>query len=70
MRQIIAEAGKIVEKDNITLKDYQRFRIIGRELKEEDTLYYASYDEIMFQRLHEIAEKEGNYNWLAPEEED
>ena len=30
MREIIAEAGKIVEKDNINLKDYQRFRIIGR----------------------------------------
>tara|TARA_R100000773_G_C4109411_1_gene50361 strand:- start:23 stop:235 length:213 start_codon:yes stop_codon:yes gene_type:complete len=70
MRDIIAEAGDIVEKENLTLKDYQKFRKIGRELKTEDTLYFASYDEIMFQRLHEIAEKEGNYNWLEPEDED
>lgn len=70
MRDTIAEAGDIVEKENLTLQDYQKFRKIGRELKTEDTLYFASYDEIMFQRLHEIAEKEGNYNWLEPEDED
>tara|TARA_B100000963_G_C22336059_1_gene540803 strand:- start:272 stop:484 length:213 start_codon:yes stop_codon:yes gene_type:complete len=70
MRDIIAEAGDIVEKENLTLQDYQKFRKIGRELKTEDTLYFASYDEIMFQRLHEIAEKEGNYNWLEPEDEE
>tara|TARA_R100000700_G_C3150007_1_gene128976 strand:- start:92 stop:304 length:213 start_codon:yes stop_codon:yes gene_type:complete len=70
MRAIIAEAGEIVEKQNLTLKDYQKFRKIGRDLKPEDNLYYASFDEIMFQRLHEIAEKEGHYNWLEPEDDD
>lgn len=70
MKQILAEAGDIVEKKIITVKDYKRFREIGRDLKPEDNLYYASYDEIMFQRLHEIAEKEGHYNWLEPEDDD
>lgn len=70
MRAEIIEAGDIVEKKNITLEDYIRFRAIGRNLKEEDQLYYASYDEMMYQRLHEIADKEGNYNWLEPEDED
>tara|TARA_A100000171_G_C2085850_1_gene121989 strand:+ start:566 stop:778 length:213 start_codon:yes stop_codon:yes gene_type:complete len=70
MRLEIIEAGDIVVKKNITLEDYRRFRVIGRNLKEEDQLYYASYDEMMYQRLHEIADKEGNYNWLEPEDED
>tara|TARA_R100000426_G_C4800608_1_gene102355 strand:+ start:670 stop:882 length:213 start_codon:yes stop_codon:yes gene_type:complete len=70
MRAEIIEAGNIVEKKNITLGDYRRFREIGRNLKEGDELYYASFDEMMYQRLYEIADKEGNYNWLEPEDED
>ena len=70
MREIIAEAGEIVDKKNITLKDYQRFRVITRQKKPEDTLYLASFESMLFHRLHEIAEKEGNYDWLEPEDED
>ena len=50
--------------------DYKRFREIGRIIDGEDNLYFASYDEAMFQRLHEIASKEGNYDWLEPEDDD
>ena len=38
MREIIAEAGEIVDKENLTLKDYQRFRAITRQKKPEDTV--------------------------------
>ena len=69
MREIIAEAEEIVEKENLTLKDYQRFRAITRQKKPEDTLYLANSESMLFQRLHEIAEKEGNYDWLEPEDE-
>jgi len=70
MREIIGEAGDIVEKEIITLKDYKRFREIGRQINDEEFLYFASYDERMFLRLPEIAKKEGHNNWLEPEDDD
>jgi hypothetical protein len=70
MREIIGEAGDIVEKKIITVKDYKRFREIGRQINDEEFLYFASYDERMFLRLPEIAEKEGHNNWLEPEDDD
>ena len=70
MRGIILEASDIIEKKNISVKDYKRFREIGRQINNEEFLYFASYDEKMFLRLPEIKEKEGNYDWLEPEDDD
>lgn len=70
MSVLINEAGDILEKKSLIVDDYKRFREIGRIIEGEDNLYFASYDEGMFQRLHEIASKEGNYDWLEPEDDD
>ena len=70
MSSLINEADDILQKKSITVVDYKRFREIGRIIDGEDNLYFASYDEGMFQRLHEIAKKEGNYDWLEPEDDD
>ena len=52
------------------MSDYKRFREIGRQIGDNDTLIFASYDEGMHLRLTEIASKEGNYDWLEPEDDD
>ena len=70
MSSLINEADDILQKKSITVVDYKRFREIGRIIDGEDNLYFASYDEAMFQRLHEIASKERNYDWLDPEDDD
>jgi len=70
MSALVNEAGDILEKKIITVQDYKRFREIGRIIEDGDNLYYSSYDEGMFQRLPEIAKKEGNYDWLEPEDDD
>ncbi len=70
MRKILIEASNILTKENITLEDYLRFREIGRNINKEEIRYFAQYDEGMRIRLPEIAQKEGNYNWLEPEDED
>lgn len=70
MSSLVNEAGDILEKKIITVEDYKRFREIGRIIEDSDNLYFSSYDEGMFQRLPEIAKKEGNYDWLEPEDDD
>tara|TARA_R110002020_G_scaffold474238_1_gene705054 strand:+ start:1152 stop:1364 length:213 start_codon:yes stop_codon:yes gene_type:complete len=70
MSALVDEAEDILEKNVITVKDYKRFREIGRVIEDKDNLYFSSFDEGMFQRLPEIAKKEGNYDWLEPEDDD
>ena len=70
MNELLAEAGDILEKKVLNVSDYKRFREIGRQISDNDTLLFASYDEGMHIRLVEIASKEGNYDWLEPEDED
>jgi len=70
MTELLAEAGDILEKKVLNVSDYKRFREIGRQIGDNDTLLFASYDEGMFQRLTEIASKEGSYYWLEPEDDD
>ena len=70
MNELLAEAGDILEKKVLNVSDYKRFREIGRQIGNDDLLIYASYDEGMHLRLTEIASKEGNYDWLEPEDED
>ena len=70
MSKILSEIIDIFEKNNITLKDYRRFRELGRKVDGADIVEYSSINEGMKLRLPEIAEKEGNYNWLEPEDEE
>tara|TARA_B100001287_G_scaffold14699_1_gene11083 strand:- start:22063 stop:22275 length:213 start_codon:yes stop_codon:yes gene_type:complete len=70
MSEILSEIIDIFEKNNLTLKDYKRFRELGRKVDGADIVEYSSINEGMKLRLPEIAEKEGNYNWLEPEDED
>ena len=70
MRKILKEASEIVKKNILNVQDYKKFREIGRKLNSNEILYFGYYQEAMKLRLPEIAEKEGNYNWLEPEDED
>ena len=70
MSKILSEIIDIFEKNNITLKDYRRFRELGRKVDGADIVEYSSINEGIKLRLPEIAEKEGNYNWLEPEDEE
>ena len=70
MRKILQEASEIVKKNILNVEDYKKFREIGRKLNSDEILYFGYYQEAMRLRLPEIAEKEGNYNWLEPEDED
>tara|TARA_B100000212_G_scaffold99309_1_gene73033 strand:+ start:1142 stop:1354 length:213 start_codon:yes stop_codon:yes gene_type:complete len=70
MRKILQEASEIVKKNILNVEDYKKFREIGRKLNSDEILYFGYYQEAMKLRLPEIAEKEGNYDWLEPEDED
>ena len=62
---LIDEAGKILEKDNLSIKDYNRFVEIRKKLNEPGEEYiYSWLAEGFYLRLEEIAEKEGNYDFV------
>ena len=66
---LIEEADKILQKDNLTIKDYNRFVEIGKKLTKPDEEYiYSWLAEGLYQRLPEIAEKEGNYDFVKDDE--
>ena len=69
MSQLFDEAVKIVGLErNLNVADYKRFKEIGRKIPDSEEENFAWLGEALFQRLPEIAAKEGNYNFL--EEED
>jgi|TARA_R100001530_G_scaffold78406_2_gene54789 hypothetical protein len=70
MSERLGEAESILDKKEISIKDYKRFREIGRLIKIEEQLYFASFDEALHLRLPEIAQKEGNWDWLEAEDEE
>ncbi len=70
MSAILNEAEEILDKKTINLEDYKRFREIGRLITIEEKLYFSSFDEAFYLRLPEIAQKEGNWNWLEAEDEE
>ena len=70
MSDILNEAEEILDKKTINLEDYKRFREIGRLITIEEKLYFSSFDEAFYLRLPEIAQKEGNWNWLEAEDEE
>tara|TARA_R110000803_G_C11934479_1_gene315804 strand:+ start:914 stop:1126 length:213 start_codon:yes stop_codon:yes gene_type:complete len=70
MRKILQEASEILRKNILNVGDYKKFREIGRKINLDEILYFGFYQEAMKLRLPEIAEKEGNYDWLEPEDDD
>ena len=70
MMKILQEASEIVKKNILNVEDYKKFREIGRRINSNEILYFGYYQEAMKLRLPEIAKKEGNYNWLEPEDDD
>ena len=66
---LIAEADEILQKTNLTIKDYNRFVKIGKKLTDtEDEYIYSWLAEGFYLRLEEIAEKEGNYDFVKDDD--
>ena len=66
---LIEEAEKILQKANLTIKDYNRFVEIGKKLTEPGEEYiYSWLAEGFYLRLEEIAEKEGNYDFVKDDD--
>ena len=62
---LFEEADNILQKKELSVKDYNRFVEIGKQLKKpDDKDKYSWLAEGFFQRLPEIAVKEGNYNFV------
>ena len=71
MSKLFDEASEILglERD-LTLQDYKRFKEIEKNITENEERNFAWLLEGLSLRLPEIAQKEGNYDWLEPEDED
>ena len=66
---LLSEADEILKKTNLTIKDYNRFVEIGKKLADtEDEYIYGWLAEGFYLRLPEIAEKEGNYDFVKDDE--
>ena len=66
---LIDEADKILQKANLSIKDYNRLVEIGKKLTKSDDEYkYSWLAEGFYLRLPEIAEKEGNYDFVKDDE--
>jgi len=69
MSKLFEEAEAILELERtLKVNDYKRFKEISRQIPKDEERNMAWLLEGLFQRLPEIAAKEGNYNFL--EEED
>lgn len=66
---LLEEADNILQKKELSVKDYNRFVEIGKQLKKpDDKEKYSWLAEGFELRLEEIAVKEGNYNFIKNEE--
>ena len=66
---LFEEADNILQKKELSVKDYNRFVEIGKQLKKpDDKGKYSWLAEGFELRLEEIAVKEGNYNFIKNEE--
>ncbi len=62
---LFEEADNILQKKELSVKDYNRFVEIGKQLKKpDDKEKYSWLAEGFELRLEEIAVKEGNYNFI------
>ena len=74
MSKLFDEASEIIglERD-LTLQDYKRFKEIEKNITENEDITeneernFAWLLEGLSLRLPEIAQKEGNYDWVEPE---
>tara|TARA_B100001939_G_C16917265_1_gene607530 strand:+ start:993 stop:1208 length:216 start_codon:yes stop_codon:yes gene_type:complete len=71
MSKLFDEAKDIIglERD-LNLNDYKRFKEIEKIIPENEERNFAWLLEALEIRLPEIAQKEGNYDWIEPEDED
>jgi len=62
---LLEEAQNIVEKQDLSLDDYNRFIQIGEQLIDDtDKFLYSWSSEAFNLRLPEIAQKVGNYSFI------
>ena len=68
MSKLFNEASEIIglERD-LTFQDYKRFKEIEKNIPENEERNFAWLLEALAIRLPEIAQKEGNYDWVEPE---
>ncbi len=68
MSKLFDEASEILglERD-LTLQDYKRFKEIEKNITENEERNFAWLLEGLSLRLPEIAQKEGNYDWVEPD---
>ncbi len=63
--QLLAEAQEIVDKKQLSLKDYKRFNKIGNLITDAELkFYYDNFAEALELRLPEIAKKVGSYSFV------
>lgn len=66
---LLEEADEILMKKNLTVKDYNKFEEIGKELTDEYEIYFFSILAEGFElRLPEIASKVGDYSFIKKDE--
>ena len=71
MSKLFEEARAILRLErDLTLDDYKKFIEITRNIPESEERNFAWLGEGLHIRLSEIASKEGNYDWLEPEDDD
>jgi hypothetical protein len=71
MSKLFNEASEILGLSrDLTLQDYKRFKEIEKNISENELDEFAWLLEGLSLRLPEIAQKEGNYDWVEPENQD
>ena len=68
MSKLFNEAKDIIglERD-LNLNDYKKFIEIQKNITENEEDKFAWLSEALEIRLPEIAQKEGNYDWIEPD---
>ena len=71
MSKLFDEAKDIIglERD-LNLDDYKKFKEIQKNILENEEEKFAWLLEALEIRLPEIAQKEGGYDWIEPEDDD
>jgi len=68
MSKLFNEASEILGLSrDLTLQDYKRFKEIEKNITENEERNFAWLLEGLSLRLPEIAQKEGNYDWIEPD---
>ena len=71
MSKLFNEASEILGLSrDLTLQDYKRFKEIQKNISENELDRFAWLLEGLSLRLPEIFVKEGNYDWVEPEDDD